>query len=247
MSGTLAAPGPPFFLYGNVLALSQATWRELSQFLYNIEPEFVNSQSFSAVVRKEGYIHNLPTEIRHHILPRAPSTLGGVLPYTRKWWPSWDPRKQLNGMTDFEMVGVKQLCEQLGKTVRDSLGAPSRESQAYILEKCNFFNLIWVGENKLAPLEPQQFEQIMGYPVNHTSVLGVDQSGRLKAMAQCFQTDTTGYILSPLKDFYQDGIRVLSIFSGIGGAVVALHRLGIHLNCVVSVESSEINRKILER
>jgi site-specific DNA-cytosine methylase len=39
----------------------------------------------------------------------------------------------------------------------------------------------------------------------------------------------------------------LSIYSGIGGAEVALHRLGIRLKCVVSVEESDVNRKILRR
>jgi site-specific DNA-cytosine methylase len=44
-----------------------------------------------------------------------------------------------------------------------------------------------------------------------------------------------------------DGIRVLSIYSGIGGAEVRLHRVGIPLKCVISVEESEVNRKILRR
>ena len=44
-----------------------------------------------------------------------------------------------------------------------------------------------------------------------------------------------------------DRIRVLSIYSGIGGAQVTLHRVGIplKLKCVISVEESEVNRKIL--
>ncbi|KAJ1699939.1 hypothetical protein LUZ63_008451 [Rhynchospora breviuscula] len=247
INGARTEPGPPFFLYGSVLSVSQATWSELSQFLFRIEPEFVDSRSFSAVARKEGYIHNLPSDRRHRILPRPPTTIEGVLPFTGKWWPSWDPRKQFNGMIQKEMVGVRQICEQLGRIVRDSRGVPSHESQIKILDNCNTFNLIWVGENKLAPLEPPQLEQVMGYPVNHTNVLGGDLLGRMKAMTQCFQTDTIGYILSSLKDIYPDGIRVLSIFTGIGGAEVALHRLGIRFKCVVSVESSEINQKILKR
>jgi site-specific DNA-cytosine methylase len=53
--------------------------------------------------------------------------------------------------------------------------------------------------------------------------------------------------LSVLKDQFPHGIRVLSIYSGIGGAEVTLHRLGIPLKCLVSVEESEVNRKILKR
>lgn len=48
-----------------------------------------------------------------------------------------------------------------------------------------------------------------------------------------------------LKDLFPNGMNVLSLFSGIGGAEVALHRLGIRLKTVVSVEKSEVNRNIV--
>lgn len=53
------------------------------------------------------------------------------------------------------------------------------------------------------------------------------------------------YHLSVLKDMFPGGINLLSLFSGIGGAEVALHRLGIPLKNVVSVEISEVNRNIV--
>lgn len=53
------------------------------------------------------------------------------------------------------------------------------------------------------------------------------------------------YHLSVLKDIFPGGINVLSLFSGIGGAEVALHRLGIPLKNVVSIKISEVNRNIL--
>ena len=40
---------------------------------------------------------------------------------------------------------------------------------------------------------------------------------------------------------------MLSIFSGIGGSEIALHRLGIRLKAVVSVETSETKRRILKK
>lgn len=55
------------------------------------------------------------------------------------------------------------------------------------------------------------------------------------------------YHLSVLRDLFPGGINVLSLFSGIGGAEVALHRLGIPMKNVVSVEISEVNRLIMER
>ena len=60
-----------------------------------------------------------------------------------------------------------------------------------------------------------------------------------------FQVDTVAYHLSVLKDMFPGGINLLSLFSGIGGAEVALHRLGIPLKNVVSVEISEVNRNIV--
>jgi len=60
-----------------------------------------------------------------------------------------------------------------------------------------------------------------------------------------FQVDTVAYHLSVLKEIYPNGINLLSLFSGIGGAEVALHRLGIPLKNVVSVEKSEVNRNIV--
>lgn len=53
------------------------------------------------------------------------------------------------------------------------------------------------------------------------------------------------YHLSVLKDMFPHGVNVLSLFSGIGGAEVALHRLGIKLKNVVSIEKSKANRDIV--
>ncbi|KAG1338840.1 DNA (Cytosine-5)-methyltransferase DRM2 [Cocos nucifera] len=244
--GNVVQPRPPYFFYGNVVDVSQDTWRKLSQFLYLTEPEFANTQFFSAFIRKEGYIHNLPTRARFHILPKPPMTIEDALPHTRRWWPSWDTRKQLSCINS-DTTGVEQMCEQLEKMLRDSEGMLSKEQQTNILHQCKTLNLIWVGEHKLSPIRPDQVERILGYPMHHTRIWGLEPDERLKALKYGFQTDTLGYHLSVLKGMFPDGLRVLSVYSGIGGAEVALHRLGIHLKCVVSVEASDINRKIMRR
>jgi len=46
---------------------------------------------------------------------------------------------------------------------------------------------------------------------------------------------------------FPNGITVLALFSGIGGAEAALHRLGIRLKIVVSVELSETNRNVVKK
>ncbi|KAE9602546.1 hypothetical protein Lal_00049769 [Lupinus albus] len=242
---TVAAK-PPFFLYGNISNIPSDSWAKLSQFLYGIEPEFVNTQFFSALTRREGYLHNLPTENRSHILPPSPMTIEDTIPQTKKWWPPWDSRKHLSCINS-ETNGLSQHCDRLGRMIADSGGVPSSEQQRDILRYCRGLNLMWTGKYKLSPIEPEQLEVILGYPLNHTHGVDNNVTERLKSLKYCFQTDTLGYHLSVLKPMFPDGLTVVSLFSGIGGAGIALHRLGIKIKVLVSVETSETKRKIVER
>lgn len=234
----------PYFFYGNLGNLSHESWVKISKFLYSLEPEFVNTHFFSALSRKEGYIHNLPAEERFHILPKPPMTIQDAIPHSEKWWPSWDTRKQLSCISS-EVNGISQLCDRLGKTLTSSHGLLTSEQQRNILHHCRSLNLMWVGHNKLGPIAPECLESILGYPLNHTQAYS-SLIERLQSLRYCFQTDTLGYHLSVLKSMYPQGLTVLSIFSGIGGAEVSLHRLGIRLKAVVSVETSETKRRVLK-
>ncbi|KAI3986374.1 hypothetical protein MKX01_002219 [Papaver californicum] len=169
---------PPYFFYGNVLGISENTWGKITQFLYGAAAaqEFVNAESFSALNRKEGYVHNLPKENRFHIFPKT-GTVEGAFSHS----------------------------------------------------------------------DPEYIEQILGYPANHTDIFRYNPTERLGLLKSSFQIDALGYHLSVLKMIYPNGLNVLSIYSGIGGAEVALHRLGVRLKCVVSVEDSETNQRILRR
>lgn len=240
------AAKPPFFLFGNVSNISYDSWAKMSQFLYGIEPEFVNTQLFSAIDRIEGYIHNLPAESRSHILPKPPMTIGDVIPRTKKWWPPWDSRKKLSSIY-CETSGIAQTCDRLGNILADSGGVLTSELQNDILRYCRGLNLVWIGKFKLGPVEPEQLELILGYPLNHTRLADGNLTERLKSLKYCFQTDSLGYHLSVLKPIFPHGLTILSLFSGLGGAEIALHRLGIKIKAVVSVETSETRRKILDR
>lgn len=237
---------PPYFLYGNVTNLSHDSWVKISQFLYSLQPEFVNSQTYSALNRKEGYVHNLPTEDRFHIFPKGPMTIEEAIPHARKWWPSWDNRKHINYIS-CEMSGISYQCERVGRMLAECKGLPSAELQRDVLQQCQAKNLVWVGNHKLAPLEPEHMERIMGYPVHHSRAAGFSSTERLKSLKLSFQTDTLGYHLSVLRRLFPGGVTVLSFFSGIGGAEVALHRLGIPLKGVVSVEPCETKRRIVRK
>lgn len=237
---------PPYFFYGNVMNLSHDSWVKISQFLYAIEPEFVNIQFFSALSRKEGYVHNLPTDNRFHIKPKSPLTIEEAVPDTKKWWPSWDTRKQLSCI-NADTSGISQQCDRLERILVDSRGLLSVEQQRDLLHRCRSFNLVWVGRNKLKPIEPEHVERILGYPVHHTRVAGFSLTERLHSLKHCFQIDSLGYHVSALKSLFPGGLTLLSIYSGIGGSEITLHRLGIRLKGVVSVEPCETKRKILKQ
>lgn len=236
---------PPYFFFGNVVALTHDSWVKISQFLYSVQPEFISTETFSALSRKEGYVHNLPMQNRFHILPKPPMTIQDAIPHTRKWWPSWDKRKQLSCISS-ETTEISQTCDRLGRMLDYSRGLLSVEQQANLLHHCQMLNLVWVGHHKLAPIEPEDLERILGYPVHHTRSVGFSLTERLLSLKSCFQIDTLAYHLSALKSLYPGGLTVLSIYSGIGGAEIALNRLGIRLKVVVSVEPCEIKRKILK-
>ncbi|XP_010931603.1 DNA (cytosine-5)-methyltransferase DRM2 isoform X2 [Elaeis guineensis] len=239
-----AAIGPPYFYYENVALAPKGVWERISRFLYDIEPEFVDSKYFCAAARKRAYVHNLPIHNRFPLRPTPPKTIQEAFPMTRKWWPPWDPRKQFNCLQT--CVASAKLTERIRNELEKYGDSPPQRIQKYVLDECRRWNLVWVGQHKVAPLEPDEIEMLLGFPRDHTRGGGTSRTERYKALGNSFQVDTVAYHLSVLKDMYPNGITVLSLFSGIGGAEVALHRLGIHLKTVVSVEISDVNRNIMK-
>lgn len=238
---TLAA-GPPFFYFENVALATKGAWATMSSFLYDVQPEFVDSKFFCAAARKRGYIHNLPIENRSPLVPLPPMSIHDAFPRTKRWWPSWDTRRQFNCLQT--CVCSAQLTERIRCALASSEDPPSPTVQKYVMKECRQWNLVWVGRHKVAPLEPGEIELLLGYPEDHTR--GISKTERYRSLGNSFQVDTVAYHLSVLKDMFPNGINVLSLFSGIGGAEVALHRLGIRMKTVVSVEKSKVNRTILK-
>ncbi|KAK1396303.1 hypothetical protein POM88_006167 [Heracleum sosnowskyi] len=89
-----------------------------------------------------------------------------------------------------------------------------------VLKQCRRYNFVGVGKNKVARLDHDMIEVIMGFPENHTSQV----------------SKTTRYIClgNTIHMAYES-----FPFSGIGDVEVALRRLGLPLNFVVSVEKSD--------
>ncbi|KAK1626411.1 hypothetical protein QYE76_000726 [Lolium multiflorum] len=236
------AIGAPYFYYENLARAPKSVWMEISRSLYDIEPEFVDSKYFCAAARERGYIHNLPIEKRSPLRPLPPKTIFEAFPHYEKWWPAWDHREQLNC---FETrVATPNQIKQIECALARTSNPPPITVQRYVMDQCREWNLVWVGKNKVAPLEQDEMEYLHGFPRNHTR--GVACKKRYMCLGNSFQVDTVGYHLSVLKDMFPNGINVLSLFTGIGGAEVALHRLGIHMKTVISIEISEDNRRILK-
>ncbi|KAK4482089.1 hypothetical protein RD792_011557, partial [Penstemon davidsonii] len=237
------ARGPPYFYYENVALAPKGVWDTISRFLYDIEPEFVDSKYFSACARKRGYIHNLPIQNRFPLIPLPPMTISQAFPLSKRWWPSWDTRDKMNCIQT--VVGSAKLTERIRTALERYNGDPPESVQKFVLEQCRKWNLVWVGRNKVAPLEPDEVEMLLGFPKNHTRGGGISRTDRYKSLGNSFQVDTVAYHLSVLKDMFPNGVNVLTLFSGIGGGEVALHRLGVKLKNVVSVEKSKVNRDIV--
>ncbi|KAJ4957976.1 hypothetical protein NE237_025087 [Protea cynaroides] len=238
------AIGPPYFYFENVALTPKGVWDTMSRFLYEIEPEFVDSMYFCAAARKRGYIHNLPIHNRFPLQPIPPLTIQEAFPLSKRWWPSWDKRTKFNCLNT--CTASAKLTERIRQALESWEGEPHPRTQKYVLYECKKWNLLWVGKNKTAPLEPEEIEIIMGYPEHHTRGGGTSRTERFKALGNSFQVDTIAFHFSVLKKMFPNGISVLSLFSGIGGAEVALHRLGIPLKNVVSVEISEVSSNILQ-
>ncbi|XP_068647998.1 DNA (cytosine-5)-methyltransferase DRM2-like [Aristolochia californica] len=160
------ARGPPYFYYENVAIAPRGAWRTISKFLYEIQPEFVDSKHFSAAARNRGYIHNLPIGNRFPLEPQAPRTIHEALPLTRKWWPPWDHRTQFNCINT--SVATAQITEKIQISLSYSSDPPPPSIIKYVISQCKRWNLVWVGLNRVAPLEPDEIEMLMGYAKNHT-------------------------------------------------------------------------------
>jgi site-specific DNA-cytosine methylase len=203
--------------------------------------ELVDSKYFCAVTGKRRYIHNLPTLGRFHINPTQPRTIQDAFPETRKWWPPWDNRTQLNCIqTTTASAAVFRKVRLALKKYGDH---PNEVDRKKILHELKEWNLIWVGQKNVAALEPGEVERVLGFPRDHTRSFKMAE--RYHCLGSSVQVDTMAYHFSVLVPMFPAGIRVLSVFSGIGGAEIALDRLGIHLKVVVSVEFSEMNQNII--
>lgn len=180
-----AAIGPPFFYYENVALAPKGVWTTISRFLYGVEPEFVDSKYFCAAARKRGYVHNLPIQNRFPLLPLPARTIYEAFPLTKRWWPSWDPRTKLNCLQT--CIASAKLTNRIRTALEGYDCDPPPNIQKFVLDECRKWNLVWVGRNKVAPLEPDEVEMLLGFPRNHTRGGGISRTDRYKSLGNSFQ------------------------------------------------------------
>ena len=208
-----------------------------------IQPQFVDSEYLCAAARKRGYIHNLPIENREPLHPLPPKTIFEAFPNYKKWWPSWDTRIQLNFLRT--CVASPGLAKRISDNLASSGNPVPQTVQKIVLKQCKKENLVWVGKNKLALLKPGEIECLLSFPKDHTRGLGT--TGRYKSIGNSFHVDTVAYHLSVLRVIFPIGINVMSLFTGIGGGEVALHRLGIHMKTGRLTEIDDVKSLTDER
>ncbi|KAE8668717.1 Detected protein of confused Function [Hibiscus syriacus] len=117
-----------------------------------------------------------------------------------------------------EMLGSK-LTEMICEALEAYEDEPPSSVQKYVLDERRKWNLVWVGRNKVVPLEPDEVEMLIGFPKNHTRGGG------------------------SARDMFPSDINVLSLFSRISDADVAFYCLGIPLK----IDEQELNGDRLEQ
>ena len=225
--------GPPYFYFENVASAPKMEWETIKRHFNGVDPEIVDAMFFSACRRPRGYVHNLPLEDRKLALPTPPMTIFEALPFTTRFWPHWDTREKLNCISTGR--ATDSFCGLIRRFFKNGDKEIPIHEKHEILQGLRKWNLVWVGPGQVAPLEPHEIELFLGFDKDHTRGCSA-MSDRYDALGNSFQVDTVAYHLSPLRYLYPDGIVVLSLFSGIGGGEVALHKLGLFLKVLVAVE-----------
>ncbi|KAE8718411.1 DNA (Cytosine-5)-methyltransferase DRM1/2 isoform 2 [Hibiscus syriacus] len=77
-------------------------------------------------------------------------------------------KKKLLNENDHAIHLLNPMIEMICKALEAYDDEPHSSIQKYVLDECQKWNLIWVGMNKVAPLEPNEEEMLLDFPKNHT-------------------------------------------------------------------------------
>ncbi|KAI9196244.1 hypothetical protein LWI28_022228 [Acer negundo] len=107
-----------------------------------------------------------------------------------RWWPEWDTRTKLKCLQT--SVASAKLTERICKALEKYENElPPYNVQKYVMDEYRKWNLVWVGRNKLAPLQPDEVEMHLGFPRNHTRGGGIGRTDRLGTPSKLTNWPTT--------------------------------------------------------
>ncbi|KAE8733308.1 hypothetical protein F3Y22_tig00001349pilonHSYRG00069 [Hibiscus syriacus] len=122
-------------------------------------------------------------------------------------------KKKLLNENDHAVHLPNLMIEMICKALKAYDDEPHSSIQKYVLDECRKWNPIWVGRNKVAPLEPDEEEMLLDFPKNHTrgsrlpsTCLGIP----LKTDAQELNGDRLEQLMSRFGgfDLVVDGIHL---------------------------------------
>ncbi|KAE8664976.1 hypothetical protein F3Y22_tig00112737pilonHSYRG00069 [Hibiscus syriacus] len=133
------------------------------------------------------------------------------------------PDSSIAELTDFICdAQMAKSADALLLAIKAYDDEPHLSIQKYVLDECQKWNPIWVGRNRVTPLEPDEVEMPLGFPKNHT------RGGSAR-------------------DMFPGGINVLSLFSGISDAGVTFYCLGILLKSKVQKLNGDQLEQLMSR
>ncbi|GAQ78775.1 S-adenosyl-L-methionine-dependent methyltransferases superfamily protein [Klebsormidium nitens] len=219
-------------------------WDVMQRHARGIPPELIDSVKYSVATRKRKYAHNIPRAGRTTLPPLAPLRISEMWPEYHSNFPDWDRRK----ITDkLNMINTKELhplsLSALNRKLRNNENLTAKER-----DDIRSNNLIFTSPTSVANIHAEEVERIMGFPEGHTRC-GIPRGEVFKALGNAFQVDTIADVISPLHTYFRSipgGISVLSLFDGIGGAGVAVHRRAVPIKRYISVENNEHCRTVVQ-
>ena len=185
---------PRFFLYENNESMSENIKHEITKQL-GVEPIMIDSQFFSAQVRKRYYWTNIDFDKDFH---KVDKRIKDII---------FDNSYKVKNFNKYEST---KIISPDGKSVKwDSSGKGYYSQQnrarspelkmntvtARGVDKCN----IWLGGNTFRPLHPIEAERLQTLPDNYTAVLSSDNA-RIKCIGNGWTVEVIAHILRGLNN-----------------------------------------------
>lgn len=185
---------PKYFLYENNESMSENIKHEITKQL-GAEPIMIDSQFFSAQVRKRYYWTNIDFDKNIHNVDKRIKDI------------IFDNSYKVKNFSKYEST---KIISPDGKSVKwDSSGKGYYSQQnrarspelkmntvtARGVDKCN----IWLGGNSFRPLHPIEAERLQTLPDNYTAVLSSDNA-RIKCIGNGWTVEVIAHILRGLNN-----------------------------------------------